>query len=82
MIASVMMCTCDICGVSEKAERVTAGYNEVDYDIPDGWGRSKANDKVHLCPACCAAIKGRRKTYERPDKEREDSTCDWWPESV
>lgn len=24
----------------------------------------------------------RRKTNERPDKEREDSACDWWPENA
>ena len=31
MMKQEMLCTCDICGASEKAQRVSGQYNEATY---------------------------------------------------
>lgn len=56
MMKQEMLCTCDICGASEKAQRVSGQYNEATYLPPKGWGESKVNRSVHLCPKCWAAF--------------------------
>lgn len=56
MIKNVMVCVCDICGTSEKAQRVSGQYNEASYIPPKGWGESKVNRSVHLCPRCFSAF--------------------------
>lgn len=38
MMKQEMLCTCDICGTSEKAQRVSGQYNEASYIPPKGWG--------------------------------------------
>lgn len=59
MMKQEMLCTCDICGTSEKAQRVSGQYNETSYVPPKGWISSAINRDVHLCPKCVAVFEKR-----------------------
>lgn len=59
MMKQEMLCTCDICGTSEKAQTLGTPYRDVEYIPPKGWGESKVNRGVHLCPKCWAAFEKR-----------------------
>ena len=56
MMKQEMLCTCDICGASEKAQIFHTPYGDREYIPPKGWGESKVNKGVHLCPKCWAAF--------------------------
>ena len=56
MMKQEMLCTCDICGTSKKAQSIRTSYGDLEYAPPKGWAESRVNKEVHLCPNCWAAF--------------------------
>ena len=54
MMKQETICTCDICGVFERAQTFRTPYGYVEHTPPKGWITSKINSSVHLCPKCVA----------------------------
>lgn len=68
MLKQMTVAVCDICGATEHARLVFDSRNDYLYTLPEGWTTARANNNVHMCPACADLLQ--RKVYPLEKRNR------------
>lgn len=65
MFIEITVAKCDWCGKIRKPHETVDRRGNIERELPEGWQRSRVNDKFFLCQTCGEKLKNVKTLDER-----------------